>query len=176
MHERRTDLIHVTQVLRDAGLVNTEWFTDHMRERGTALHSAIEFDVAGDLDEATLDPEITVPFAAWRKFRAEMQPEILASELNVEVPGSYCGRLDLLVRINDAEGIVDFKGQPSPSDSVQLAGYACTFDRPLKRWNLYLRIGNGYRLVEHKDRRRDDSIWRAALVLAAWRREHGLVT
>ena len=175
MSERRKDLPHVTEILRDAGLVDTRWFTDEMRERGTLLHRAIEFDATGGVDDETIDPTIAEAFAKWRQFVAEAKPEILAAELGVEVPSVYCGTLDLLVRINGAEGILDLKGQPSPQDCVQLAGYAGTFNRPLKRWNLYLRTGNGYRLVEHKERRRDDAIWRAALVLAAWRKAHGLI-
>jgi len=175
MSARRTDLPHVTDILRDAGLVDVQWFSDHARERGTALHRATELYDLGDLDPESIDPEIAEPFARYVRFVEEVKPEILGVELEVEVPGSYCGKLDKLVRINGREGIIDQKGQPSPADPIQLAGYASTFSRPLARWNLYLRVSGSYRLVEHTERRKHDAIWRAALTVAAWRREHGLI-
>ena len=86
----------------------------------------------------------------------EKMPQVLESEQGVEYPGSYCGTLDIRLVIDGKEGILDIKGQPSANDRLQLAGYACTFPRPMKRWNLYLRVGKTYRLVEHPNHRQDD--------------------
>ena len=168
-----SDLSHVTQELRDAGLVDVRYFTEFMRERGTALHLACELHDKGDLDLGSIDPEIKGSFQGYLKFCMEVQPEILAIEEKVEMPGMWCGRLDRRVKINGREGILDIKGQPSKVDPLQLAGYAKTFDRPMRRWNLYLRVKLGdYKLVEHKDTRRDDLDWLAAVRIAAWRRRN----
>lgn len=171
-----SELPHVTSILKDAGLVNTQWFTDHMRERGTALHKAIELHNKNDLNPDSIASQIEAPFAGYMKFLQEVQPEILASEEKVIYSGVYQGTLDIRLRIMGREGVLDIKGQKSPTDRLQVAGYAMTFDRPLSHWNLYLRIKEGdYRLVEHKRIKQDRADWMAAVRIAAWRKKHGLL-
>ena len=108
------------------------------------------------------------------EFLAEVKPEILSIEEAVKYPGSYQGTLDRRVIIHGREGIVDLKGQPSVVDPLQLAGYALCSNRPMARWNLYLRSGPTYKLVEHKNRRQDDADWKACVRIAAFRRKHGI--
>ena len=47
------ELLAVTRVLREAGLVDATWYTDAARERGAALHALTE---AIDRDERTAGP------------------------------------------------------------------------------------------------------------------------
>ena len=169
-------LPHVTSILRDAGLVDTTWFTDYMRDRGTALHRACELHDEGDLNPDSVDSAIEEPFGLYLKFLEENKPVILAVEGKVEYSKCYQGKLDRRVKIDNREGVIDLKGQPSPVDRLQLAGYCLTFDRPLVRWNLYLRVGKNYKLVENKERRKDDADWWAAVRIAAFRRRHGLTS
>lgn len=173
-----SNLPHVTQILKDAGLVDCSWFTDYMRQRGTALHLACELYDKDDLDLSTLDPEIEAPFRGYLKFLEEVDPEILGIEKHVTYPGIYQGTLDrrVIMGVLAREGILDLKGQPSPVDRLQLAGYAMTFPRPMRRWNLYLRVKEGdYKLVEHRDRQIDDKDFMACVRIAAFRRAHGMV-
>ncbi len=168
-----SSLPHVTAILRDAGLVDIRYFTEFMRQRGTALHRACEYHDKGDLNPTTIDPEIEQPFMGYMKFLNEVEPVILAVEEQVQYKQIYCGRLDRRVKIRGREGILDIKGQPSKVDPLQLAGYSATFDNPMARWNLYLRVKEGdYKLVEHRDRRRDDADWFAAIRIAAWRKRN----
>ena len=166
-------LPHVTSILREVGLVDTTWFTEEARDRGSALHLATEYLDRGELDEATVDPLIVSRLAAYRLFIKEMKPEILSIEEHVEYPGSYQGTLDRRVRIAGKEWVLDIKaGGPAPWHSLQLAGYALCFDRPLVRCSLYLT--DTYKLMVWPQRRADDDMWRACVCFAAWRRKHGI--
>lgn len=168
-----SDLPHVTAILRDAGLVDTRYFTDFMRKRGTALHRACEYHDKGDLNTSSVDPEIKQPLDGYLKFLKEVEPVVLAVEEHVEMPGHYQGTLDRRLKINGKEGILDIKGQPSKVDPLQLAAYSQCFDRSMARWNLYLRVKEGnYKLVEQKDRHRDDLDFMAAVRIAAWRKRN----
>ena len=165
-------LPHVTAVLRDVGLIDTTWIPDSARDRGTAVHLATQYLDEGDLDDSSIADEIRPAVAAYQQFLAEVRPEIFAIEETVQGMG-YVGTLDRRLVINGKEGVLDIKGIcEAPWHALQLAAYALTFDRPLRRWSLYLRP-EGYRLIERKDRRRDDAVWRACLTLATWRNEHG---
>ena len=174
-------MIHVTDILKQAGLVDTTWLTQHGRERGSAVHAACEYDDLGDLDEATVADEVRPYLASYRKFRAEMKPEIHEIEQRVvnEVH-QYEGRVDRIMTLNHRRSVVDIKsGGPSPADALQLAGYqGClqgTADpHVLHRYNLYLLPGaaQGYRLVQRTDR--DDwQVFLAALTVARWKEING---
>lgn len=166
-------LPHVTRILQEVGLIDTTWFTDEGRDRGSALHLATEYLDRGELDEATVDPLIVSRLAAYRRFIEEVKPEILSIEEHVEYPGSYQGTLDRRVIMDGREGVIDIKaGGAAPWHSLQLAAYALCFDRPLARWNLYLT--DGYKLVGCGPRRADDDMWRACVCFAAWRRKNAV--
>lgn len=166
----------VTAILRDAALVDWEWFQAWMLDRGSAVHLACRYLDEGDLAWSSLGPLVVRRVRQYQKFLEAEGPVILAIEEEVEnVPLQYAGRLDRRVIMRGGEGIYDIKGIfQHPSHALQLAGYAGCFDRPLRRWNLYL-DDDKYRLVEHKDRR-DHEVWKAAVTLAAWRRANGIGT
>jgi len=167
------DLPHVTSILSAAGLVDTTWYTDYARERGSALHLAMQYLDEGDLDWRTVPPDVLPRLRQYQIFRDEMKPEILSIEEAVENEAlRYCGRLDRRIKIAGREGILDMK---SPSrcawHPLQLAMYAACFPRPLARWNLYL-YDERYQLIEHKDRS-DWEVCKAILTLYAWRQRNG---
>jgi len=166
------DLPRVTQILKGAGLIDTTWFTDYGRDRGTALHLATEYLDRGDLDKDSLDPAIAPMVDSYRLFLKEVQPEILSVEEEVENPLShYRGRLDRRVRVGRWTGILDIKsGGPADWHAIQLAAYAGCFPGPMHRWGLYL-SDTGYRLIEYKDRG-DWPVFVAALTLFHWRKNH----
>jgi hypothetical protein len=169
---RRTDLPHVTEILRDAGLISTEWFTEEARDRGTAVHAAARYLDEGDLDRESLDPSVAPRLAQYEKFIAEVKPEILAIEEPVEHGlMKYCGTLDRRLRINGREAILDIKGiAASDWHGAQLALYAMCFPRPLARFNLYL-FDDRYKLVERTDRA-DYGCATACLTIRNWRQNH----
>ena len=167
--------MRVTEVLRDAGLVDAQWFTDYARERGSALHLATALHDENDLAVESLDPAIEPRFKQYLRFLAEVRPEILSIEEPVEsLTYQYHGTLDRRVKINGVEAVLDIKGPfLTAAVAIQLAGYALTFKpRPLVRYSLHL-SDDSYKLVRHEDRR-DFDVFKAALTVADFRRREGL--
>ena len=60
----------VTTILREAGIISTEWFNEFARDRGSAIHSAIHLYNQEDLNEFALDPIIVPYLESWKKFLA----------------------------------------------------------------------------------------------------------
>ncbi len=175
MNDRRTDLPHVTDLLKEAGLIDIRWLTDYARDRGSAVHLAAMLHAHNDLDEDSLAPDVAGYFGAYRRFIAEVKPQILATEIPVENRAlGYCGTADLILTIHGRKGAMDLKcGVPDAWHALQLAGYVgCLEGVPLARWNLYLKPDETYSLVEHKSRA-DWPAFKAVLLLAQWRKANG---
>ena len=170
--------LHATEIIRLAGLMDETWFTEFARDRGIALHRAIELDCHGELDEATIDPSITARFAEWRRFRAEKHFEVLRVENHVEHPNLfYVGRYDLLGMMDARKAIVDIKPRHAPWHAIQTALYVDAISSvdpkgdPIARFSLTLEPP--YRLIEHT-LRTDFRDARAAYMVAHWRVRNGL--
>ena len=155
-------------------MIDTTWFREYDLTRGSALHAATHYLDQGDLDWATVDPVILGRLRQYQHFLDEVRPEILAVEEAVEhAIYRYCGTLDRRLKINGREAVLDIKGPSEAAwNGVQLAGYVACFPGYLLRYNLYL-SDERYRLVERKDRR-DWDVFKAALVLSAWKEKHGI--
>jgi len=164
----------VTDILRRAGLVNADWYTEEARERGSAVHIAAHFLDQHDLDWASVDPSVVPRLRQYQKFLDEVKPEILAIEEEVTNEAlQYQGRLDRRYRIDSQEWIVDFKGPgQAPWQAIQTALYAGTFPRPMRRAALHL-SDERYQFVEHKDRK-DWETAKAAISIASWKEAHGV--
>lgn len=132
-HEYRVNgriIPSVTQVLEVVGIsdfsVVPANILDHAKDRGTAVHRACWYDDQGDLDEASLDPEVTPYVSAWRRFRTETGFEPQEIEDQFYCPEfAYCGTFDR-VGTMPRWGLVqpDIKtGVESPSWPIQLAAY-----------------------------------------------------
>jgi hypothetical protein len=164
---------HVTEILRDAGLVSTEWMTDEDRDRGTAVHLAIKYLLEGTLDRSSLDPTVAPRLAQFERFMVEVKPVVHAVEERVFHPlYLYQGTLDLRVTINGRRGVVDVKGTtPSEFHGPQLAAYleasGFAYERSPRRHNLYLHPDR-YRLIERANAY-DWKAFLAALSLKNWR-------
>lgn len=165
---------HVTRILADAGLVDTTWFKEYDLARGSALHKAAEYLDQGDLDWNSVGAPVMGRLRSYQKFLDEVRPEILSIEEHVVNEAfQYQGTLDRRVRINGTEGVLDLKGPSrAPWQALQVAMYAACFPRPLYRWTLHL-SDERYTLDQHSNRR-DWDVAKAAIVTAAWRKQHGL--
>lgn len=172
-----SQLVHVTDVLRLAGLTPTYPLDPYYRERGIAVHKACEYHDRG----IEMDPESIEGIAgyleAYKRFHAEMRPEILAIEENVvNEPLGYCGRQDRRIGIDQRMGILDIKsGQPAAATGPQTAAYlaAQPWLERVARWGLYLSPEGTYKLIEYKSR--DDwRVFQSALSVVNWRIKHGL--
>lgn len=171
---RRSDLPHVTDILRDAGLVDTTWFTEEMRDRGSRLHRATHYLDQGDLDWASvIDDTMIRRLRQYERFRADVRPQILSVEEEVENAAlRYCGTLDRRAVIRGREAIYDIKGPSrAPWQALQVAMYAACFPRTLDRYTLHL-SDERYQLIQHTDRR-DWDVAKAAIALVAWKEKNG---
>lgn len=80
------------------------------RDLGQRVHMACQFDDEGDLDEASVEPDVRPRLEAWRKFRRETSAEVLHNERRVADPLLlYAGTLDRVLLIQRVKWLVDLK-------------------------------------------------------------------
>lgn len=174
-------LISVTTALKEAGLIDTTWFSDAAAERGTYVHAACDLLDDGNLGECL--PEHAGYVAAYQQFLDDIEPQWHQREQMVydEVRG-YAGKLDRAGYINDQWTVVDIKtGPKSPWHGLQLAAYArlaLSPDRNVKPWRraLYLTKHGQYALEPYTNSRTEEGIFLAALTVAQFRRANGYGT
>lgn len=151
----------VTQILKDAGLIDTTWYTDEARERGRAVHFATQFLDEDDLEWETVLPKYRGFVQAWERFKRESHFQIgrdsegnLLIEYRLFHPVSgYCGMLDRLGTIGSAEYLLDIKtGDSQDWHGYQLAAYSQCLPNPhsRKRMTVHLRANGAYSTREHE--------------------------
>lgn len=124
-----TEFPSVTKVLKTMGFTQNYAGTSlYYRERGSSLHRAIEYDLKGTLDEATIHPAVTAPFEAWRRFRLAAGPlTVLQFEREMFDPTwRFRGHPDLVCILGGQVMLLDYKCTESPdlfAAQYQLGGY-----------------------------------------------------
>lgn len=162
----------VNDLLKEAGLIDTRWYTPEAAERGRVAAACIALDLRGELDEATVDPVVAPYLAAARKFvrehglRAKLVEHRVAS-----MTYEFCGTLDAFGRINRSaysrhdNALIDWKcGVYQPWHLIQLAMYATALRTTVATYSrlvVELRDDGDYKL--HPDSRP----WESAKVAAA---------
>jgi hypothetical protein len=124
-------VISTTQVFRDAGMVDTKWFTEFHRWRGSEAHKALAtWNKAGNIDRRKVDPRIRPYLEAGLKWQAENKFTPMYVEHRVYDPiFNTCGTLDILGHFPDGkvDVIVDWKSndwkQGQLCSKWQLASY-----------------------------------------------------
>ena len=150
----------VTQILKDAGLIDTTWFTDEARERGRAVHLSTQFLDEDDLDWDTVLPPYRGYVAAWQRFKQEShfvisrdsEGKLLIEYLLFQPVSGYCGMLDRVGTIGTTEYLIDIKtGDPQGWHGYQLAAYSQCLPNPhcRKRMTVHLRANGSYSTREH---------------------------
>jgi hypothetical protein len=139
----KTIIPSVTTILKEEGFVDDTWFTEWAREKGSNVHLAIKYDVAGELDEETLDDEIRPYLKAFRKFMKESGFKVERAE----VPG-----------ISTTYG---YAGTPD------LVGY---FPHVTQARRFALEINNKgkYKLIPYQDQN-DFAVWLSAVAVHRWK-------
>ena len=172
----------VTECLKEGGFVDYTFCTALARERGSAAHEAIHFDVEGELDEASVDPIVAPYVEAARVARRELEVEPIMAEAVVysDLYG-YAGKLDLLCYLRGKRrlAIVDWKtGDAPPAVGLQLAGYAgawheMTGEPVIERLAIRLTPGLSvpYKVVQYLDRG-DLAVFRGAAAGLNWKRRN----
>jgi hypothetical protein len=112
-----------TEMLKGAGLVNTEWFTPESAARGTRVHDAAQYLAEGDLDWSTVLPEDrgyvdgVATFLARSGFVCEANEFLIWSDAL-----RYGTKPDFLGVLNGRRVLIQLKtGDVRPVVGVQLA-------------------------------------------------------
>ena len=125
------------------------------RQKGVAVHKLVELDAKGDLDEDSLPEWMQPVLAQWRKFVAETQFRLIASEFRVFHPTyRFAGTLDLLGYVFDETAFIDIKRSfaGGAAIGIQLAAYQEAYvaqekvGKRAKRYALRLNENGPYRL------------------------------
>ena len=127
------DLPSVTEILAAVGLTRSyEGVAPHYAQLGTALHLAIHLHTRGELEVASLHPEVRPGFDAFLEFEARERLVVIHSELALVHPQGFVGHLDLVASVGDVErAIIDIKYSDAPDikgATYQLAGYGLLHD------------------------------------------------
>lgn len=179
----------VTKILAEANVADfsAPWFSADVLERGTYVHQAILLDNEGDLDEATLDPELVPHVEGWRAFRRETGCVVEHWERPVCDPVlGYAGTFDGIVRLMERgferRVLIDIKRAFYPSAGPQTAAYRrCAlklYDSPILLQRAVVELpGDGtYRYHPLNEHARDEAIFLSSLHIVNWRRAHGYGT
>lgn len=190
----------VTQTLQAVGLASDfahvpAEVLERKRAIGEAVHTACHYDDEGDLDEATVHPDVRPYLEGWRLFRREMGFVPLLLETRVYHPlYRYAGTLDRFGRLEHQSGVyvlVDIKtGDPeAAAAALQTAAYvealrlarahpvlaALPDDVAVERWSVQLRPDGTYRVRVYpvREHYRDFGVFCAALQVVWYRAANG---
>lgn len=161
------------------------------RERGEAVHYATELYDRGQLDEASVPPEVAGYLDAWKLFRAQtgFTPRAIEERVRDHAFG-FAGTLDrtgffanLKKMPPNKECLIDIKATYTvlPQVRVQTALYAHAYSggapgsHLMPRFAVQLRADGDYRLHRFTDRS-DLSVGLAALTLHSWKQRHATNT
>jgi len=133
----------VTQILEAEGAVDTTFYDEYSRHRGSMVHLATHLDDTGELDEDSVDPVIRPYLEAWRRFKRESGFTVEYSEVPMmSTAYRYAGTPDVLGRFPENNG---------PARAV-----------------VELHEDGKYKLVPFTDRR-DTNIWLSCLAYHNWK-------
>ncbi len=171
-HEYRVDgriLTGVTRIIADMGLIETRWFTEDGRERGTQVHKTCELFDKGTLDEEALDPRLVSYLDGWKAFLRETGFVPILIEHRGASKYGYAGTLDRLgVTGRGKTVLLDIKSSlaKSPWIGIQIGFYQQLAEEAGhkidERWSVHL-PGDGTFRIEHWPDRKNDAlaVWRA---------------
>lgn len=169
-----------TSMLADAGFIDRRWFTDAACLRGCYVHTAIEWDLAGDLDEATLDPALRPYLDAARAFLHDSEARVVAVEPPLADPTfGIAGKPDLVGYFYGKPALPDWKSGGAErwhryqgAIYKHLARVNQMFPEPLiESYAVYLHDTGKYTLGDKSDRQ-DAAIAQAVITIAQAKRSH----
>lgn len=171
----------INEILHGAGLVDTKFFTEFGRDRGRAVHKAVELYELGTLDENTIDPDIVGYVDAWKSYRSKVGISVLWQERKLYSPAYlFCGTPDLLGIIKKENVLVEIKtGAPQPYTALQMAAQKhlveINFEIKIKhRYEVELMENGNFKQIEHTDKS-DEQVFIALVVAQQWKKKAGLL-
>jgi hypothetical protein len=148
----------ISGIIKAAGLVDTKWFTEYSREKGSAVHLACQLYDENDLDEATLDPVIIPYLEGWKQFRSDTGfiPSIIERPLHSTIY-RFAGTPDRAGIMNGVDVIPEIKtGGISFVTGLQLAAQDILLSeaegfRAKKRFAVQIKSNGTYKLTQYAD-------------------------
>lgn len=189
------ELVRATTALAEAGIIETDWFTDESRLRGQYLHAAIALFHQDDLAEDSLDQALLPYWQGYQAFLSESGFEPISVEQPVfDASAGYAGRYDLFGQFPKlpptAYDLIDVKtGRAASWVKLQTIGYRRCLSvngTPVvrcRRWALELPGDGQYRLlalnlqtpisthqIDRQADQRHEAVFLAAVTVANWKR------
>ena len=170
-------LVSVTQALAVAGLVDSTWFTDEARDRGSAVHLATRYYDEGDLDLASVAPEIAGYLESYIKWKTAARVEMDWIERPMKAGALYAGMPDRIIVVRP-RALYDLKSGPyQPHHAIQTALYVNMLDDPYsyRRFGLYLKSDGKIATAREFPRNEyaaDLSVGLSAVNIANWKRRN----
>ena len=136
----------ITQILSAEGFIDTTWFDEYSRDKGSMIHLACHYDITGELEESSVVDEIMPYLSAFRKFMAESGFKVDKSEVPaINKTYGYAGTPDLIGCF------------PKPTAA--------------RRFALELSKEGKYKLIPHTEQS-DFSFWLSAVAVHHWKINH----
>ena len=166
------ELDSVTGILTAEGFIDTRFYDEWSRTRGSYVHEATHLYDRGELDEDALDPQLVPYLEAYKKFLKETGAEILESEIPYYHPEYlYAGRPDKKALLFGTETTIEIKsGNIEPWARIQAASYML-LNGTKKACGLQLKPDGSYKLHEFKDRK-DIHLWLSILAVHNWKKNN----
>jgi hypothetical protein len=144
-------------------LLAPRFFTEeYFLNRGRIVHLILEWEDTGELDESSVDPNLTGYLEAYRRFKIATNWHTTMQEIKFfNEKYKYCGRADKVGQFGITARtkwiwVIDIKsGQPHEADQLQSPAYLFglkSHEIPIGRCgDLYLKPSGLFRFVEVKD-------------------------
>lgn len=176
----------VNEILKGAGLVDDQWFTEQGKYRGSVVHMLCHYDNEGDLDESWIDEQENAAdlhgyLRAHRRFKLETGFEATHSEEQVHNSAlNYCGTIDERGPLRGKPCLADIKsGTVAKITRYQLVAYLGCYPEPwtVTRVAVGLRPDGTYNLKVYgpKEYRADWLKWTSIVDVYGLRRELGMI-
>lgn len=157
----------VTTILHEEGFIDTSFFTEYGRVKGTYTHDAVSLFLNNNLDEGSIDEAIKGRFEAFKKFKAETGFKLIEHEVrHFEPVWRFTGKPDLVGELYNKFSIIDLKPWSLQWwTKYQVAAYTMFYyDAHAHRYALRLGDDGRYRLVPYESRE-DIYDWKAILTV-----------
>lgn len=170
----------ITQALVEAGIIQTAYYNEAGRQRGTFVHQALDYLDRRDLDTASVPAEYQGYLGGYQEFKActGFEPDINGIEVPLFHPVHLFGGIpDRWGRLNGSAVVLEIKtGEVEPWAALQTAAQALLInfvhpDLELRRHAIRLTKEGKWKLKSFSDRR-DEAVFLAALQVCHWRRAH----
>ena len=150
-------IMSTTEMLKLIGIVDTSYYTDEARDRGTKVHLACQYIAEGDIDENSVDPKIKKYVDAYISFLRDSSFRPVECEKQIYSKVYRYGTTpDQIGMYGDDQAIVELKtGSMMKWTGLQLAFQAIAkfpnkyFD--IKRFGLNLKKNGTYKVEEYTD-------------------------